>query len=229
MANWVEDEGQSTCSTYPQQNQQIDVEKETTTWLQSNRLGHLIDVFRQENICIDELEDMDHATLELFLDDLVNDDTISFKRRDKLRILSKLKPNKNKKHRPPAPAPRPQAQEVQQVIITEAEQTAMNSLNAKCEEFTQRQKSIENSIGDLDAQYTQQQDVIRAAFKEVIFEAEKKKKCIVNGIERHSRTRQNYIKFTTQAKQQCPSNHHQNTTTISAKYHHTCKMSRSRC
>eukprot|EP01083_Nonionella_stella_P008098 23384_1 len=179
MANWVEDEGQSTCSTYPQQNQQIDVEKETTTWLQSNRLGHLIDVFRQENICIDELEDMDHATLELFLDDLVNDDTISFKRRDKLRILSKLKPNKNKKHRPPAPAPRPQAQEVQQVIITEAEQTAMNSLNAKCEEFTQRQKSIENSIGDLDAQYTQQQDVIRAAFKEVIFEAEKRRNVLL--------------------------------------------------
>eukprot|EP01084_Bolivina_argentea_P137406 241988_1 len=90
----------------------------TSKWLADNRLNHLIPVFATENITIDELMDMDNDELSTFLDDLVDDNTIKkFKKRDKLRIMSKLKP-KNKQ---------PKTQQ----IITEAEMSALDSLNKK--------------------------------------------------------------------------------------------------
>eukprot|EP01083_Nonionella_stella_P208503 756628_1 len=152
MANWVE-EGQNT-------NKQFSDETEdaaTSNWLKSNKLTHLVSIFAEENITIDELKQMNTDALDKFLESLANDTDIpKFKHRDKIRIEQRLKSNKQS--------------HIQRVIITEAETSAMKSLDDKLKELLKEQKSIESAINNISTAHNQVND----SFNEIISNIEKR-------------------------------------------------------
>eukprot|EP01084_Bolivina_argentea_P280140 479020_1 len=171
MAQAFLDEGQNTTPNAGQ-NDNVEVDAATSNWLKKNKLNHLTTVFAEESLTIDELMDMDEETLNTFLDDLVKDNTITrFKKRDKLRIMSKLKSKNNK----PEPKPEPKQQFKRQPIITEAEISALDSLDNKYKELSLQTKSIEKRLNEFENEYIKQQKILNSTFYQLALNIEKRK------------------------------------------------------
>ena len=180
MAHLLEEEGQSTQSKQADEIAAPDnIDSATSKWLIENKLGHLQKVFASENITIEELQSYNAKELEAFLNEFVNDEKVAFNNRDKMRITKKLKssnPNKTSQH-----SQQPQQPQVQyqQIMITEAEQTAMKSLTEKFEELQQEQKSVEGAIDDLKDEHTKQQKMIHGVFNEIMSGVEQRKNSLL--------------------------------------------------
>eukprot|EP01084_Bolivina_argentea_P280146 479035_1 len=176
MAQAFLDEGQNTTPNAGQ-NDNVEVDAATSNWLKKNKLNHLTTVFAEESLTIDELMDMDEETLNTFLDDLVKDNTITrFKKRDKLRIMSKLKSKNNK----PEPKPEPKQQFKRQPIITEAEISALDSLDNKYKELSLQTKSIEKRLNEFENEYIKQQKILNTSFNQILSNVETRRNVLLN-------------------------------------------------
>eukprot|EP01083_Nonionella_stella_P307319 1079630_1 len=176
------DEGQNT-----RQNDDVseDIDATTANWLKSNKLGHVMGAFAQEGLTIEELMDMDAESLDTILDDLVNDNNVAnFKKRDKIRIKSKLK-SKQKRNNQPQPAQRSQAKP-QRVIITEAETTALDSLDRKYQELTSQKTSIEDRLRGFEKEYTKQNKILNESFDQIVAKIEERRTVLLRQMKQKS-------------------------------------------
>eukprot|EP01083_Nonionella_stella_P307318 1079628_1 len=176
------DEGQNT-----RQNDDVseDIDATTANWLKSNKLGHVMGAFAQEGLTIEELMDMDAESLDTILDDLVNDNNVAnFKKRDKIRIKSKLK-SKQKRNNQPQPAQRSQAKP-QRVIITEAETTALDSLDRKYQELTSQKTSIEDRLRGFEKEYTKQSRKLNTSFNQIVANIEERRRILLRQMKQKS-------------------------------------------
>eukprot|EP01084_Bolivina_argentea_P042250 77935_1 len=164
------DEGQNT-----RQNDVVseDIDATTANWLKSNKLGHVMGAFAQEGLTIEELMDMDAESLDTILDDLVNDNNVAnFKKRDKIRIKSKLKSKQKRKPQP--------------VIITEAETTALDSLDRKYQELTSQKTSIEDRLRGFEKEYTKQSRKLNTSFNQIVANIEERRRILLRQMKQKS-------------------------------------------
>lgn len=141
----------------------------TEEWLKENNLSHLIPDFKQNNMSISELSEMSRDDLTDTLKALgIN--AINLPRvRNKIMKLKKNTDNDND-----------QKTQIQQIIITEAEQTAMKSLNHKFEELKQQQTSIENSLNEIEKEHIKQQKLVKSSVNEIISKIQERSDILLN-------------------------------------------------
>lgn len=169
-----------------------DCDSFTSKWLIENKLSHLQKAFAAESITIQELQEMNEKDLEDVLNELVEDKDIAFKKRDKIRMESRLKATNKKQQKSPSkdskssqPLKQSESSQVQfsQIIITEAEQMSMKSLTNKFDELESEQKGVEGAIDNLKQEHLKQQQVINGAFTEIIKKIEQRRSGLLKDME----------------------------------------------